>query len=407
MRYSKTTRVEMQGDLVILINTLSGEWYRVTNECFQFIDNVLNSDDDVLKKIDELCSGKERRYFLRIFNELEKREILVRENQVMLPSMIGFSITHRCNLNCNHCSYNAGNIYEAEKRKDKDIIGILDKIISLNPRMISITGGEPLVRKNINEICNKLKNEYSGICNLMTNAVLINEENVDMLVNTFTSFDISLDGIDEKSCQNIRGKGVFDQVIKSIIMLTDHGFDKSKISLSMVLTTYNEKLVDKFEKLNNRLGTNPIYRSYSYSGRGLINNLVNINNDDFSCINTEAMDLKNITALNCSAISEEIFIDCDGEIYPCPMHVDSKYSLGNVLNINNLKDYLKEEKYKNKKGFINFKHCCPEYVKKCNKCEYKYFCITCPLQHNEYMQQDFFSSYCNIKKKHLSNIWRR
>ena len=75
--------------------------------------------------------------------------------------------------------------------------------------------------------------------------------------------------MDEESCSRVRGNGVFGKVIKSVYLLKKRGFDL--ISLSMVLTEENEKLVEKFMQLNQKLGTYPVIRRISWLGRALEN----------------------------------------------------------------------------------------------------------------------------------------
>jgi len=57
----------------------------------------------------------------------------------------------------------------------------------------------------------------------MTNATLINADNVRIIVNSVDSIDISLDGVDERTASIVRGEGVFGKVISSIKLLKRMG----------------------------------------------------------------------------------------------------------------------------------------------------------------------------------------
>lgn len=55
--------------------------------------------------------------------------------------------------------------------------------------------------------------------------------------DNFYAVEISLDGYDEETCSEIRGKDVFNKVMKAIGYLKDNGCDKISISMVMGNTT--------------------------------------------------------------------------------------------------------------------------------------------------------------------------
>lgn len=111
------------------------------------------------------------------------------------------------------------------------------------PKLV-FSGGEPMVRSDFWEILDYTRKNYKGKIDIATNATLINEANVDRLIANVNRLDISIDGIDEDSCSEIRGKGVFNKVIRSINLLKERGFDE--IYLSMVISDYNKELKKVF-----------------------------------------------------------------------------------------------------------------------------------------------------------------
>lgn len=407
MKYTENTRIEKSEDLVILVNIFNGLWFRMTQECFRILELFIQSRDEIETFLEKIQNDEDREYLRKTFLYLVDIGIIEEKKGTYMPENIGFSITHRCNLHCKHCSYCAGTCVDEEILSDKEIINILRKIISINPRSISITGGEPLVRNNVQEILSILENEYDGYCNLMTNATLISETNINYLIRTFDSFDISIDGIDEYTCGMIRGQGVFDKVMKNVDMLKKQGIPSQNISLSMVLTSENEKHVEEFERLNKKLGTNSIIREYSYIGRGEKNRLLEV--DPESIGNIEFNFKKNLYhCMNCGAMKSEMYVNCDGEIYPCPMIIDKRYSLGNIIEIDNLIAFLKDEKYKFTGGYQNFMDMfSPEKINECRNCKNKYFCINCPVQHVQHQKQAYWKGYCKVKKAYHESLWER
>lgn len=406
MKLSQNVRKERDNHYVILINIFNGLWYRMTSEVYDALNLFLSSNVSEDFFINECVDPSDKEYFEKTIAYLKKIEILQERESYNPPESIGFAITHRCNLKCKHCSYDAGDINDNEKISDDKVITILNRIIELKPETISITGGEPLVRNNFAEILKVLEQSEIPNKNLMTNGLLINEKNIFDLLRVFNSFDISIDGVDEETCSLIRGNGVFNRVVKNVEELIQHGANPRKISLSMVLSSENEKNIEHFYRMNEKMGTNPVVRNYSYLGRGELNaDLFNIN---ISGINTITPDITEFTAMNCGAAQSELYIDCDGQIYPCPMILNQEFSMGNVLSICNIKEFFSERKHFESEGYKNFlSKYMPENYKPCKQCKSKYFCVKCPVQHFQYMNRDIKSRYCEIKKEMCSVVWRR
>lgn len=99
----------------------------------------------------------------------------------------------------------------------------------------------------------------------MTNALLLNENNVEEIVKNVDSVDISLDGYDEESYSKIRGKNVFNRVLDNIALLHEHGM--YQISLSMVALGNDREDDRKFNELCKKLNVEPMIRRLSYTGR--------------------------------------------------------------------------------------------------------------------------------------------
>ncbi|GAB2021438.1 hypothetical protein RyT2_05120 [Pseudolactococcus yaeyamensis] len=123
-----------------------------------------------------------------------------------------------------------------------------------------------MLRKDFFLILSYSRSRYSGTIILSTNGTFINPQNVDPLVKMVDQFEISIDGIDEKTSSIVRGAGVFQKVIRSIEILKRH--NAAVINLSMIFSDKTEYLLEPFYKLNEALRTNPVCRLFSPTGRG-------------------------------------------------------------------------------------------------------------------------------------------
>lgn len=134
-----------------------------------------------------------------------------------------------------------------------------------NPKSITSSGGEPMIREDFFDIASFLRENYTGIITLSTNGTLITKDNVAKLCDLVDQIDISIDGIDEESCAKIRGRGVFGKVLNSVDLI--HECDFTNVSLSMVFSDTNEMYEEQFYELNKKLGTKALPRIYADIGR--------------------------------------------------------------------------------------------------------------------------------------------
>ncbi|NQY39754.1 MAG: GTP 3',8-cyclase MoaA [Henriciella sp.] len=143
------------------------------------------------------------------------------------------SVTDRCDLRCTYCM--------AEKMQflpKRDLLTIeeLDTVarafIERGVEKIRITGGEPLVRKGMPELFERLGSHLGRGLNeltLTTNATLL-EQNAEMLVqNGVKRINVSLDSLDPETFTRVTRRGKLDQVLAGIDAALDAGL-KIKIN---------------------------------------------------------------------------------------------------------------------------------------------------------------------------------
>jgi len=152
------------------------------------------------------------------------------------PNMVYWKVTSLCNLKCRHC-YNAKTM-KLVGRKDlnlEDMLKIADDIgDSIVPHVI-ITGGEPLIRKDIFQIISRL-NKWGVHTTLTTNGTLINKKVIKKLIYAgLNDINISLDGRREFH-DWLRGKGVYNKALKSIKLSKESNLN---VNINMVLTKKN------------------------------------------------------------------------------------------------------------------------------------------------------------------------
>lgn len=412
-KFSKQSRNIINQDKVVLGNRETGQWIRISKEVYDILN--LGIDDKLsLEQLKlSLHDDEDRAYIEDIYSKLCNMWIIEDGNnkQILKNKIVSIELTHRCNLKCIHCCIDADGVdSEKEDLSTDDIKSLFDKLIKWNPNSIMLSGGEPMLRKDFVELLTYLKSNYEGKIIVSTNGTFINENNIEILSKCAYKIDISLDGVDEESCSVVRGPGVFEKVINNVKLLKSTGFNK--ISLSMAVSYKNEYLEEKFNRLNQSLGTYPLVRGFSPVGRGK-NNIEKFSDkgmkeayipeeflsDDYN---------KAFGICSCSAGKREVMIAYNGDIYPCPSFMKDGYKLGNIMKLESLYD-LGIGSNENTKQYKLSYMMDSQYHYDCKDCKVNLFCWTCPGEIEELNgNKEAFKNRCEkIKPVLYKRVWGR
>jgi radical SAM protein with 4Fe4S-binding SPASM domain len=160
------------------------------------------------------------------------------------PTHIVYEITPRCNLRCRHCHVRAGeNLYgELDTEDAKKVIESLAEVPEF--RMLVLTGGEPLVRKDVYELLS-YAGELGFSTIVATNATLITGEVARALKESGTmGIAASIDSMESKKHDYFRSqKGSLESAVKGIENARREGL---YIQINISLSRYN---LDEMEEL--------------------------------------------------------------------------------------------------------------------------------------------------------------
>ncbi|RLE39368.1 hypothetical protein DRJ17_01445 [Candidatus Woesearchaeota archaeon] len=164
---------------------------------------------------------------IRFFENAKRKAILVGFNSMKKlgktppPKTVIWECTLECNMKCAHCGSYSDKAKPNELTK-KEILGILKELSNYGIERFVLTGGEPLLRKDIFEILQKAK-ELGIKTGFSTNAYFISEENVGKIVKVADSIQVSVDSKKETHDSFRKTKGAFDRAINAIKLLKKNG----------------------------------------------------------------------------------------------------------------------------------------------------------------------------------------
>jgi GTP 3',8-cyclase len=153
------------------------------------------------------------------------------------------SVTDRCNLRCRYCMPDEG--IQLLKHKEiltfDEIVEVVKEAVNLGIDKIRLTGGEPLVRKNIVELVGMIA-KIEGIKDfgMTTNGLLLEEFARPLAIAGLSRVNISIDTIDAVKYRQITRFGDFYKLQKGIEAAKKAGLKPIKINC-VILNSHLEK----------------------------------------------------------------------------------------------------------------------------------------------------------------------
>ena len=193
--------------------------------------------------------------FLIVSEHKKRRLMSLIDISFIKPISIVLSITYRCNLSCRHCDIWKSDIKELSTNEIKK--GILMLKRWLGPYQLIITGGEPLLRKDLIKII-RFCTEHHITTNLCTNGTLIDKNLANKILDSgLRSISISLPTLNSNAYDSIKNrKGTFAKVYNGIQYLNVKN-RKLEIIIATIVMKYNiDSLLEitKWIKKNNLNG---------------------------------------------------------------------------------------------------------------------------------------------------------
>ena len=158
------------------------------------------------------------------------------------------SVTDRCNLRCTYCMPEEGLplLSHQDILSFEEIEEFTKYAVSLGVKKVRLTGGEPLVRKGITELVQKLS-KIEGIQDLSmtTNGILLSRFTKDLKAAGLHRVNISLDTVDADNYCSATRTGDIEDVFRGIDAAHESGL--SPIKINCVLMGQSEEEIQKLK----------------------------------------------------------------------------------------------------------------------------------------------------------------
>jgi len=167
-------------------------------------------------------------------------------------SYLRISLTEKCNLRCTYCMPAEGVKLSpgSDIMKADEIYEIAKVFVKNGVKKIRLTGGEPLVRKDFEEVLIQL-NRLDIKLSITTNAILV-DRFIDILKKYgVKNINVSLDTLKEDKFKFITRRDQFKKAYQNILLLVEEGFN---VKINIVLIKgFNNDEINEFIELTKDL----------------------------------------------------------------------------------------------------------------------------------------------------------
>jgi radical SAM protein with 4Fe4S-binding SPASM domain len=265
------------------------------------------------------------------------------------PRLVGWEITRQCNLRCPHC-YSSATVAPRPELSTKKCFELVDELAALKTEIIGFTGGEPLLREDLETIA--LRAKRKGIdSGITTNGLLLDARRAASLKRAgFSTVQVSVDGSTPEKNARMRATdtAAFERVLEAV-----RACRRLKLDVGFAMLLGAESLDDarpfldlaRREKLRwvrfcgfvpwGAGKREPVARRLSFRGRL----------DALRRFVEEARELESPEVMfdpgfgptvagnrfhPCVAGKKTLYLSSTGDVYPCTSLLDRRFVVGNV-----------------------------------------------------------------------------
>lgn len=342
-----------------------------------------------------------------------------------VPKWIAWESTRKCNLKCVHCRCSS-ELQSTQGRFDTARAKqLIDDICAVSQPVFVLSGGEPLMRKDIFEIAAYGTEKGLRVC-MATNGTLVTDEVCEQIKATqIRIVSLSLDGHTPETHDDFRQQpGAFEGTLRAAELFRKHGIE---FIVNSSFTKRNQPYIADTFRLAKRIGAKAWYMFMIVpTGRGeeIMSELISkedyeeilawhyhqeknedeilmrptcaphyyrvvpqLNRAEGSAFTRRSLSFSTGGGKGCLAAQSICLIDCMGDVKPCSYF---PISAGNVLERSFEDIWWQSDLFSDLRNFDGYKG-------KCGSCEYTRVCGGCRARayavHDDYLAPEPFCDY--------------
>lgn len=158
------------------------------------------------------------------------------------------SVTENCNLRCRYCTPEKTIAGVNSVLSNDELFEICEKAVSLGIEKIRITGGEPLIRHDIVDLCRRISS-LSSLRQLAitTNGCLLSRYAHELKLSGVNRLNISLDTLNARKFKYITRNGDLVDVLNGIDSAQNEHFDDIKVNVVLIGGFNTDEIFDFVE----------------------------------------------------------------------------------------------------------------------------------------------------------------
>ena len=156
------------------------------------------------------------------------------------------TLTNRCNVNCLYCHHD-GMVKSEDEMTADEVYTICKVAKNLGVKKIRLSGGEPLLKKDIVETVEKINSLNFKDISMTTNGILLEKYAQDLKDAGLDRVNVSLDTLNRETFEFITKKDYLEDAKRGILKAVEVGFYPVKINMVIMKDINQDEIDDMFE----------------------------------------------------------------------------------------------------------------------------------------------------------------
>lgn len=183
------------------------------------------------------------------------------------------SVTNACNYNCFFC-HREGHEIDGGEMAPQEIERLVSLLVKEGVKTVKITGGEPLIRRDLEEIVRRIKEAGIEEVSMVTNGWFLSDRACPLKEAGLDRVNISLHSLRREVYKRITGVDGLDRALKAVDSALNCGLTPVKINVTALKGYNDDELWDLLKYASSKgvriqfielLDVDPKLRPYHYS----------------------------------------------------------------------------------------------------------------------------------------------